>query len=88
MSRDLDQTLFLIGACCADSGIRVAETLNNPNFEPHPAVPDLLDWMSRRSGSAAIRVAAGVAKQLYTQWLADNAERAAAARREFDLLPV
>ena len=75
MSRDLDQTLFLIGACCAESRIRVDETLNNPNFEPHPAVPDLLDWMSRRGGSEAIRVAAGVAKQLYTKWLADNAER-------------
>jgi hypothetical protein len=87
MSRDLDQTLFLVGACFADSGIRVDETLNNPGFEPHPAVPDLLDWMSKRGGSEAIRAAAEVAKQLYAKWLGDNRERAAAALREFDLQP-
>jgi hypothetical protein len=32
LSRDLDQTLFLIGACYPDSGIRLADTLNSPNF--------------------------------------------------------
>jgi phosphoserine aminotransferase len=87
MCRDLDQTLFLIGACFADSGIRVDETLNNPGFEPHPAVADLLDWMSKRGGSEAIRAAAAVAQQLYAKWLGDNQERAAAALREFGLQP-
>ena len=32
LSRDLDRTLFLIGACYPDSGIRLADTLNSPNF--------------------------------------------------------
>ena len=84
-SRDLDQTLFLVGACCADSGIRVAEMLGNPSFEPHPAVPDLLDWLARRGGSETLRGAAGVAGQLYSKWLGDNQPRAAEARRQFDL---
>lgn len=85
MSRDLDQTLFLIGSCFSGSGMRVDETLNNPNFDPHPAVPDLLDWMSNRGGSKDIQAAARIAKQLYTKWLEENKVRADAAREQFDL---
>src|SRR5208283_4570267 len=32
LSRDLDQTLFLIGASYEESGIRVRDTLQSPNF--------------------------------------------------------
>lgn len=85
MSRDLDQTLFLVGACFKDSGLRVDETLNNPNFDPHPAVPDLLDWMSNRGGTAEIQAAARVAKQLYSKWLGENKARIEAVRQQFDL---
>jgi hypothetical protein len=85
MSRDLDQTLFLVGACFKDSGLRVDETLNNPNFDPHPAVPDLLDWMSNRGGTAEIQAAARVAKQLYSKWLGENKARIDAVRQQFDL---
>lgn len=85
MSRDLDQTLFLIGACFADSGMRVDETLNNPNFDPHPAVPDLIDWMSDRGGSKEIQAAAKVAKQLYAKWLGENKARIDAVKQQFDL---
>jgi putative DNA methylase len=85
MSRDLDQTLFLVGACFKDSGLRVDETLNNPNFDPHPAVPDLLDWMANRGGTADIQAAARVAKQLYTKWLGENKARVDAVRQQFDL---
>ena len=85
MSRDLDQTLFLVGACFKDSGLRVDETLNNPNFDPHPAVPDLLDWMSNRGGTAEIQAAARVAKQLYSKWLGENKARIDAVRHQFDL---
>ena len=85
MSRDLDQTLFLIGACFQDSGMRVDETLNNPNFDPHPAVPDLLEWMSNRGGSKEIQAAAKVAKQLYAKWLGENKARVDVAKDQFDL---
>lgn len=85
MSRDLDQTLFLVGACFNDSGLRVDETLNNPNFDPHPAVPDLLDWMSNRGGTAEIQASARVAKQLYAKWLGENKARIDAVRQQFDL---
>jgi putative DNA methylase len=85
MSRDFDQTLFLIGACFPGSGIRVDETLDNPNFEPHPALPDLLDWMSSRGGSREIQTAAGVARQLYAKWAGENKVRVEAARQQFDL---
>ncbi len=85
MSRDLDQTLFLVGACFNDSGMRVDETLNNPNFDPHPAVPDLLDWMANRGGSKEIQSAAKVAKLLYAKWLGENKARVDAVKLQFDL---
>lgn len=85
MSRDFDQTLFLVGACFPDSGIRVEDTLNNPNFEPHPAVPDLLDWMSERGGTKDIRSAARTAKTLYARWLSEHKAKAEAAAAQFDL---
>lgn len=85
MSRDFDQTLFLVGACFRDSGIRVEDTLNNPNFEPHPAIPDLLDWMGERGGSPDIRTAARTAKTLYARWLSEHKSKADAATAQFDL---
>ena len=85
MSRDFDQTLFLVGACFHESGIRVEDTLNNANFEPHPAIPDLLDWLSERGGSQEIRAAARTAKTLYSRWLGDHKAKADAATAQFDL---
>lgn len=85
MSRDFDQTLFLVGACHRDSGIRVEDTLNNANFEPHPAIPDLLDWMSERGGSPEIKTAARMAKTLYSRWLGEHKAKAVAATAQFDL---
>lgn len=85
MSRDFDQTLFLVGACFPDSGIRVDETLNNPNFDPHPAIGDLLEWIGTRGGSPEIRRAAQTAKQLYSKWISDHKAKADAAAAQFDL---
>lgn len=85
MSRDFDQTLFLVGACFRDSGIRVEDTLNNANFEPHPAIPDLLDWMSERGGTPEIRTASRTAKTLYSRWLGEHKAMADAATAQFDL---
>ncbi|MBP6702580.1 MAG: DUF1156 domain-containing protein [Vicinamibacteria bacterium] len=85
MSRDFDQTLFLIGACFPDSGIRVEDTLNNPNFESHPAIPDLLDWMDERGASQEIRAGARTAKTLYSRWLGEHKAKADAMHAQFDL---
>lgn len=85
MSGDLDQALFLIGACYPDSGIRVDETLNNPNFVPHPAVADLLDWLGTRGGLAEMRRASHMAKQLFAKWLSEHKAKADAGKQQFDL---
>lgn len=85
MSRDFDQTLFLVGACFPESGIRLEDTLNNPNFEPHPAIPDLLEWLAERGGAQTIRAAARTAKTLYSRWLSDHKAKAEAATAQFDL---
>lgn len=60
-------------------------TLNNPNFEPHPAIPDLLEWMSERGGAPEIRTAARTAKTLYSRWLDEHKAKADAATAQFDL---
>lgn len=85
MSRDFDQTIFLVGACIPESGIKVEDTLNNPNFEPHPAIPDLIEWIGKRWHSPDVRRAAGTAKTLYSRWLADHKAKADAATAQFDL---
>jgi adenine-specific DNA methylase len=72
MARDFDQAMFLVGACYENSGIRVQDTLNNPNFTPHPATGDVLDWLSRHGGDEDIKNAARLARQLYNSWQANN----------------
>ena len=87
LGRDLDQAMFLIGACYPDSGINVNETLNNPNFVPHPATGQLLDWFTRHGGDAPLRDAARLAKQLYGKWEASNKPKVDAVQRTlFDLV--
>jgi hypothetical protein len=38
MARDFDQTMFLVGGCFEGSNVRLTDTLNNPNFAPHPCL--------------------------------------------------
>ncbi len=84
MGRDLDQALFLIGACYEDSGIRVQDTLNSEKFIPHPATQDILDWFTRHGGDAQMKDAAKLAKQLFTKWVASNEPKVQAAQRTFE----
>jgi putative DNA methylase len=72
---DYEQTMFLIGASYENSGINVTETLNNPNFKPHPALGGLLDWFGRRGGDGKLRTAAIRARQLYAQWQQKNSDK-------------
>ena len=81
LGRDLDQAMFLIGACYPDSGINVGDTLNNPNFVPHPATGDILDWFTRHGGDAPMKDAARLAKQLYAKWVASNKPKVEAVQR-------
>ncbi len=84
LGRDFDQAMFLIGACYENSGINVSETLNNPNFSPHPATGDIIDWFTRHGGDSQMKDAAKLAKQLYSKWVASNQPKIKAAQRTFD----
>jgi putative DNA methylase len=86
MARDFDQAMFLVGACYPDSGIRVQDTLDSPNFKPHPATPGILDWLTRHGGDSNIKTAARLAKQLYERWMAANEPKVTVQRTLFDEL--
>lgn len=72
LSRDLDQSLFLIGACWRDSGIRVADTLGSQNFKHHPAIPDILGWFVSHGVDFETKTAAANALKLYKDWMERN----------------
>lgn len=68
LQSDYDQAMFLVGACVEGSGINVSDTLNNPNFRPHPALEALLIWFKTHGADRETRTAAGVATSLYQGW--------------------
>lgn len=72
MIHDYDQAVFLIGTCVEGSGINLNDTLNNPNFSPHPALDGLLGWFSKQGGTAEIRTMAVRAQHLYRAWRQSN----------------
>ena len=72
MTSDYDQAMFFIGACFENSGINASETLNNPNFLPHPALGGLLTWFKTHGADSPTRNAASTASQLYRSWEAKN----------------
>jgi len=85
MARDFDQSMFLVGACVDGSGIRVEDTLNSPNFAPHPATGDLVDWLCRHGGSQEIKFAAQRARTIYRDWLSKNKPKVQEQMKLFDL---
>lgn len=88
MSRDFDQVMFMVGACCEESGIKLTETLDNQNFTPHPATQSLLDWLTRHGSTSSMKVAARTALQLYGSWMAKNQMKVQKQRTLFDLFEV
>jgi len=72
MARDFDQTMFLVGGCFEGSNIRVTDTLDSPNFAPHPATAELVDWLARHGGTQDIKFAAQRARTIYRDWLAKD----------------
>ena len=87
MARDFDQTMFLVGGCFDGSNIRVTDTLDSPNFAPHPATTELVDWLCRHGGTEEIKHAAQRARTIYRGWLAKDENKAKAAEqlKLFDL---
>jgi SAM-dependent methyltransferase len=64
LTYDYDQALVLIGMCMPNSGLKAQETLDNPNFKPHPALSPLLDWLARKAATPPFRAAAQAAHSL------------------------
>ena len=61
----------LIGACYPESGINTKKILDD-DFKPHPALGQLLDWLSNNGADSPMRQASMTARQLYTRWEADH----------------
>jgi hypothetical protein len=78
--------MFMVGACFEGSGIKLSDTLDNPNFKPHPATEANLDWLTRHGGTITIKSAAKTALQLYRSWVAKNQKKVQAQLTLFDLL--
>ena len=69
-------TASSLGALLKASGINVNETLNNPNFQPHPALGVLLSWLKTHAADLLVRNAATRASTLYAQWESKNQPKA------------
>jgi hypothetical protein len=85
MHRDLDQALLLIGAFHADSGVPVKRILSD-DFRAHPALADLLSWMTRHHPDDQARSAAISARTRYLSWAAEHQSTVAEQLSLFDLL--
>jgi SAM-dependent methyltransferase len=85
MARDFDQAMFLVGGCVEGSNIRVTDTLDSPNFAPHPATDELVDWLARHGGTPDIKYAAQRARTIYRDWLSKNKAKAEEQMKLFDL---
>lgn len=77
LTSDYDQAMFFIGAGFESSGINASDTLNNPNFLPHPALGALLTWFKTHGANSPTRNAAALASQLYRSWEGKNQAKAA-----------
>jgi putative DNA methylase len=65
---DLDQAHFLIGAALPNSGIKIDNELNNPNFTIKKSVDEILKWYIQTGDSMDINHSARTALQLVQHW--------------------
>lgn len=84
-SHDLDQVLFLIGACYENSGINLTEVLSKPDINIHPSVVSILDWFKRNGGNSEIKNAAIKAHRIYVSWIERHPNRAPKQLDLFDM---
>ena len=71
-TNDYEQAAFMVGACMEGSGINARDTLNNPNFRPHPALGALLEWIASRDKKQEVRNGARRAQVLFNEWVAKH----------------
>lgn len=65
---DLDQSHFLIGAAIPNSGMKIENELNNPNFKIKKSTNEILKWYAEVNKEDVIRSAAKTASQLVEHW--------------------
>jgi len=65
---DLDQSHFLIGAAIPNSGMKIENELNNPNFRIKKSVDEILKWYAEVDEVNITRLAAKTASQLVEHW--------------------
>jgi len=82
---DLDQTHFLIGAAFPNSGAKIENELNNPNFRIEKSVDEMLKWYMQTGDSLEIRQSARTALQLVEHWRS-RSRRTAVQLTLFDTL--
>jgi len=71
-TNDYEQAAFMVGACMEGSGINARDTLNNPNFRPHPALGVLLEWFATRDKKQEVRNGARRAQVLFNEWVSKH----------------
>lgn len=72
LAADLDQALFMIGACHEGSGINAMDTLKSGGFKPHVALRGLVDWLSRHLADDTACQAAQRAATILKAWYESN----------------
>ena len=65
---DYDQALTLVGACCANSGVRADDLLNDHAFRPGTVLASMLEWLAEQSVAKETKDAAASALALLEQW--------------------
>jgi hypothetical protein len=83
--RDFDQAMILVGAFYPDSGISVDKKILTADFKPHPALNELLTWLSNKGKDSQMRQSAMMAKQLYSSWAAKHKAVVEQQMKLFDL---
>jgi adenine-specific DNA methylase len=72
---DLDQSHFLIGAAIPNSGMKIENELNNPNFRIKKSVDEILKWYAEVNKEDVTRSAAKTASQLVEHWRSKRKEK-------------
>ncbi len=72
---DLDQSHFLIGAAIPNSGMKIENELNNPNFRIKKSVDEILKWYAEVNKEDVTRLAAKTASQLVEHWRSKRKEK-------------
>ena len=83
---DLDQACFLIGAAAPNSGLKIDNELNNPNFKIKKSTDEILKWYAEVDKELSIRQSAQTASRLVEYWRTHKTKPADAQMSLFELL--